>query len=96
MREILHADVTAAAAALMSVPEVARMAALDEMFLRAGAADAYRRRFGRLHPFWGNGSLYDAALRAGAKRQPRLSDDRYIDCLYLVIGALVERRHKNR
>lgn len=92
MRPVLHGDVTAAARALLPLPEEVRPAALRGMLARAGAADAYRKRFGRGHPDWGNGSLMAVALRGVAGPEPFLDAPDYCRCLALVFEELVRWR----
>lgn len=92
MRPVLHGDVTAAARALMPLSEKARPAALRGMLARAGAADAFRKRFGRAHPDWGNGSLMAVALRGVRGPEPFLDTPDYCRCLALVFEELVKWR----
>lgn len=96
MRPVLIGDVQAAALALAALPVAARDAALDRMFARAAAADRFRKRLGRVHPAWGDGTLA-AAARAGAggrgaAAEAFLCDPRYLDGLLRVLGRLAARR----
>ncbi|MBK5947400.1 hypothetical protein CCR83_13340 [Rhodobacter veldkampii DSM 11550] len=91
MRQITLGDVTAVARALMLVPGPARIALLDWMLDAAGAADRYRKRLGRVHPHWGNGSLMAVARRGRLMPEPWLTEPDYLDCLGLVIAALAQR-----
>ncbi|MGB8623260.1 MAG: hypothetical protein WCD16_10615 [Paracoccaceae bacterium] len=100
MRPVLHGDVVAAARALLPLPERARRDALRGMLTRAGAADAYRKRFGRAHPDWGNGSLMAVAQRGATAPEPFLDVSDYCRCMALVFDTLVawraERAASNR
>lgn len=61
MRPILIGDALAMSRALMQIsPENRRAACLSWLF-QAECADKYRKRFERLHPVWGNGSLMGVA-----------------------------------
>ena len=60
MRPVLHADVICAARVLLCLPSGRRWQAAQELVARAEAADRYRRRLGRTHPGWGNGTLMAA------------------------------------
>ena len=62
MRPVLHGDIVAAARALYRLESTARGAELDRMFRHAAWADTYRKRTGRVHPVWGDGSLMAVAL----------------------------------
>ncbi|WGW02523.1 DUF7742 family protein [Tropicibacter oceani] len=93
MRPVLPGDVSAAARALLAVPASARGGLARRLVLQADAADRYRRRLGKAHPFWGNGTLMAAALGRGAARdEPRLDDPDYAECFIAVLNALLDRR----
>jgi hypothetical protein len=56
---------------------------------QAKTADRYRRRLGRPHPAWGNGSLLAAAgPEAKAEAEPFLSDLRWLCALSCVLDRL--------
>lgn len=92
MRPVLHGDVVAAARALLTLPEAARPATIRRMLVLADAADAYRKRFGRAHSAWGNGSLMAAAMPAVRGPEPFLDAPDYCRCLSLVFDTLVTWR----
>lgn len=91
MRPVLNSDVTAAARALLTLPEAVRAGAFRSMLDKAQAADLYRKRIGRAHPFWGNGSLMAVARMAPLPPEPFLSDPGYLDCLATVVEGLIAR-----
>lgn len=88
MRPVLHGDVAAAARVLQKTPHEAREAMLAGLWRQARAADIYRKRHGRAHGGWGNGSLMAAALAAGAGVEPPLTDRDYCACLAMVYARL--------
>lgn len=91
MRPLAPSDLTAAARALLALPEAARAAAAARMVAEAEAADRYRRRTGRWHPLWGDGTL-ESAARARPLAPPAVwGDRRHLACLALVLGALLDR-----
>ena len=93
MREIVHGDVVAAACALLAVTPEGWEARIAGYLIRADAADRYRRRIGRAHPRWGNGSLMGAVLcEAGIWPEPRLSDPVYAEAMVAVLMALIRRK----
>jgi len=92
MRPVLHGDIVAAARVLFLLPAAERPAALEDLFRRAAWADDYRRRTGRMHPVWGDGSLMSVALRRDTPPEPPLSDSGYCDCLAQVFEGLVAWR----
>jgi hypothetical protein len=93
MRTLTHADAMAAACLVRGLPACERRACLARILDRADAADRFRKRTGRVHPLWGDGSLMSAALQAGAVlHEPFLSDPAYLEALATVFEALLERR----
>lgn len=90
MRTVLGGDLRAAACALLPLPTAARGPALAALVARAEAADRYRRRFGRRHPSWGDGTLAEAAGRVVA--EPFCDDPDYLDALLRVVQVLAARR----
>jgi len=62
MRPVGLGDLVAAARALAAVPRGQRRAVMAQMLSEAEAADTFRRREGRLHPRYGNGTLMAVAL----------------------------------
>jgi hypothetical protein len=92
MRAVLHADVVTAARALLAVPEAQRPALVERMLDEAGAADAYRKRFRRLHPLWCDGTLRAVAALRRLAPEPPLNDSDYCGCLIVVLEALLGRR----
>ena len=96
MRGITHGDAVAAASLLRGAPRESWDSTLGSLFERAHAADLYRKRLGRLHPCWGNGSLVSAVLCESAVwPEQRLSDPDYADALVAVLLALIRWRRRN-
>ncbi|MGR3572441.1 DUF7742 family protein [Brevirhabdus sp.] len=95
MRRLLHDDVVAAGRLLLSIDEGARRDLLCTIIRRAHWADKYRKRIGRAHPVWGNGSLGDAARLALPQSLPqslppecRLNNRDFAGCMALVFETL--------
>lgn len=96
MRSITHGDAVAAASALVRLPAACWERQLDAYLRRADAADRYRKRFGRFHPRWGNGSLIGAVLcDTPVWPEPRLSDPLYAEALVTVLFALIRQRRRD-
>lgn len=93
MRRAMLGDAIAAALVLRAVPDGARAARCAAMLARAHAADLWRKRLGRAHPAWGNGSLMALAMAEGAGRAggPGMADPAYLAALAVVIDALGAR-----
>ena len=90
---LMHTDAVAAARVLLRYPRERRPWILHRMLAEAVTADDWRRRTGRAHPRWGDGSLMSAALRRPAVNEPPLSDPvwcRLVAYVYLALahGAL--------
>jgi len=81
-----------AARVLLPLPEAERPGRLRHMLTLASAADAYRKRFGRAHALWGNGSLMAVALPQVRGQAPGLNDASYCRCLAMVLETLVDWR----
>lgn len=61
------------------------------MFAAAHVADIYRKRTGRAHRLWGNGTLYASAIPPLGPLPPEadLSDMIYVQALGAVLEALI-------
>lgn len=92
MRRVMHGDVVAAARALLTVPEVARLILCRRMISEAHAAHRYFRRFGHSHALWGDGSLMSAAHKRILHPEPGFSDSAYCACVEMVLHELIEWR----
>lgn len=90
MRPLLHGDVSSAARALLMIPPPARDAGCRRMIREAEQADRHVRRTGRVHPFWGNGSLMAAARRRVLADEPGFDDADYCRCFEMVLRALID------
>lgn len=91
MRPVMHGDLTALARHLMALPAPERPTTCAQFIAQADAADRYRKRFGRAHPLWGNGTLMARARRAVLPAEPALGNPDYARCLILVLTALMQR-----
>lgn len=94
MRALLHGDVTAAARAILLVPDAARRGLCRRMIREAHFAHAYMKRTGRAHRLWGNGSLLGAASLRPMAVEPRLGDAEYCACLEMVFHEIVLWRQR--
>ena len=92
MRPVLPGDVRAAALALVPVPRAARDRTLATIIERAEAADRFRKRMGRAHPSWGDGTLAAAARAGPVADEPLADDPAYLDAMLLVLTCLADRR----
>ena len=92
MRPVLLSDVTAAARALIGVPEDRRVAFCRRILAEAEAADRFARRLGRPHPRWGNGTVLAAARAHPLMPEPTCDDPAYCRALVTVLSALDARR----
>lgn len=88
MLPVLPGDAEAAAAMLLALPPEARPRALARALARAEAADRHRRKTGRAHPRWGNGSLTDAVAGLPYRRARFWGEPEYAACFAQVFAAL--------
>lgn len=95
MRPVLVGDMLAAARVLMALPREARDGAMAELLAEAELADRFRKRCGRAHPRFGNGSLMAAALVRAPGPEPFPADPPFLDALSRVAAALAERAEKH-
>jgi len=91
MLTVLIGDVMATARVLRAVDAKAAPQLLDRMLAEAHAAHLYRKRTGRAHPVWGNGSLMARAGAFGPGFDLPMSDARHLACMALVIERLAAR-----
>ena len=90
---LMHTDAIAAARALLCHRRERWPWIMHRMLVEASSADDWRRRTGRAHPRWGDGSLMAVALRRPFASEPPLSDPdwcRLVAYVYLALahGAL--------
>ncbi len=89
MRPVLHGDVVAAARALLAVDIGTRPRLMRRMIAQASWADRFRRVSGKVHPFWGDGSLEVVAAGHAQKAEPFLDQPDYCECMIAVFEALL-------
>lgn len=95
MRTVTQGDVAAVAMTVADLPDERRHQMARRIIEQAHIADIYRKRTGRAHPFWGNGSLMSAAFQGVRPISERfLSEDRYLEAMGAVIDALLDWRHR--
>lgn len=85
---LMHTDVVAAARVLLRHPRQRWAWVLHRMLAEAVRADDWRRRTGRIHPRWGDGSLMSAALRRPTANEPPLADPAWCRLVAYVYLAL--------
>ncbi len=96
MRPVLPGDLVAAGRALLAAPPGERAGLARRLLRDADAADRFRKRLGRAHPEWGNGTLMAAALARPVAPEPRLDAPDYLRCQIEMLSALLERRRTGR
>ena len=90
MRGLAHSDLVMLARRLLGLPEATWEGTVRQMLDRAHTADLYRKRKGRAHPLWGNGSLSAAVMAQGrVPPEPFLSDRRYVAALGAAIDGVM-------
>ncbi|MFT7310087.1 MAG: hypothetical protein ACI853_000572 [Paracoccaceae bacterium] len=90
MRPLMHSDVDIAARVLLSTLTVHRLTKARRMIREANLADLHRRRFGVLHPVWGNGSLASTASRYPNIPNAGFGSAEYCSCFALMLEVLVD------
>ena len=84
MRPLLHGDLVAAGRALLAVPPACRQAHMSTLIIRSWAVDRYRKRYGKSHRDWGEGSLMSCARYYSQPPEPPLCDPNYAQALRCV------------
>lgn len=92
MRRVLHGDLVQLGRMLLTCPAPDRERTCLRALAEAHAADKYRRRFGRRHPEFGDGSLAAWAMRFPRPPEPPLDDPDYAACLRIVLTCLEDMR----
>lgn len=92
LRAVGLGDVSAAARALLAVPEHARATLMRQLLAEASDADDYRKKKGRVHPQLGNGTLMERALACPLAELPGPGDTAYLAALAQVIEAVLDWR----
>ncbi|MGB3147952.1 MAG: hypothetical protein WBA91_09395 [Paracoccaceae bacterium] len=97
MRAVTYADIIAAARRLWALEESERSALMSLSLSRAHAADLYRKRTGRVHPFWGNGTLAGYFGSAGPLAPaPPLIAPGFMEALFQALHSILEWRSRQR
>lgn len=91
MRAVRSEDLMVAARALMAVEQDTRPWLARRMAQEARWADKYRKRFGRRHVLWGDGTLRGAAVRRVLAPERPLSDPACGAAMVLLLDVLVGR-----
>jgi hypothetical protein len=95
MRPILPGDLDQATRALIPLARQDWPAHAARLVLAPDRADRFRKRTGRAHAAWGDGSLMAAALLIGPRGQAPWCDDTYCAALAAVLTALQLRRQRH-
>ena len=90
MRAVHLSDLNMAARALLAAPERRRRNLVRLLIQNACLADTYRKKTGRTHPQYGDGSLCAVCLPMARAAMPDRCDPRYLACLGIVIEGLLE------
>ena len=90
MRPVTLADIEAATQAVMAAGEEARQTFAATLLSQARRADRYRRKSGRAHPRFGDGTLLSAALCHPRAARPACFDAGWLDALAHVLRALAQ------
>lgn len=89
MRPVLHGDVVTVARHLLTLPECLREMVVRKLIFRASVADAFRRRTGKNHCLWGDGTLEAVAAQHPLAAEPFLHDPDYCNCMATVFSELL-------
>ena len=88
MRPVHLTDLDIATRVLLAIGEPDRAATARRIVGTARVADRYRKRLGRRHPVWGDGTLAAAALAESKPVVPRPCDRAFRLTLRLLLEAI--------
>ena len=91
MRAVHLSDLNMAARALLAAPERRRRNLVRLLIQNACLADTYRKKTGKVHPQYGDGSLCAACQPMTKAAMPDRCDPDYLECLGIVIEGLLGR-----
>ena len=89
MRPVQIADLEVAVRVLLQADAKVRALLISRICDEAMIADKYRKKLGRQHPAFGNGTLMSAAARYNAVGRPAACDAEYLSCLSQIIERLL-------
>jgi hypothetical protein len=92
MRRLIAADIIDAATALTNVPLPLQRREVGKWLCEAHCAHVYRRRLGRFHPAWGDGSLSSRARCFGQIQTVAFGVPAFLWALEVVLRAIAEDR----
>ncbi|MGJ8546792.1 MAG: DUF7742 family protein [Sulfitobacter sp.] len=92
MRALHCVDLSLAARALCAAPPPQRAALAKTLCAQADLADRYRKRLGKIHPKWGDGSLAAAAFAAGVAPPRPWGDAAMLGAIQLITLEIQRRR----
>ncbi|WP_339952655.1 DUF7742 family protein [Yoonia sp. 2307UL14-13] len=88
MRAVSIADIEVVTRVLLAEKPDLRERKLANICEMACNGDRYRKRFGRQHVSFGNGTLMSAALQFQLAARSKSCGPEYLDCLALVVDRL--------
>jgi hypothetical protein len=92
MRSVHLCDLNLAARTLMMVRAEGRSLRIAQILDQAHAADKFRKRTGRAHSRYGNGTLAAACHHQPKHMMPAQCDENYLASMEVVIRGLLARR----
>lgn len=92
MQQVLHQDVVALARCLMRAPVEKREAYAVRCVGIAFAGDIWRRKTGRAHPLFGDGTLQSACLGLPRAEEGVLDEPEYAKCWISALHAVLDAR----
>ena len=93
MRPVLHSDLDHCVRVLLALPENEWAEVMPVVLERAHLADSYRKRQGRSHGRWGDGSLCGATQTFAKAPLPASCDAQYCAAILVAVTALTKWRH---
>ena len=94
MRQVSVVDLDQAVSVLLAAdprdwPDLSR-----QILRQAKWADKYRKRTGKRHPDWGNGTVHDVCIRYPRYRPSYPTPDQYFQAMTHFLRTYVDARHQ--
>lgn len=97
MRGLSHGDLSLVARLLWCVPKGAWAGMMAEVLIHANAADRYRKRLGRPHADWGDGSVASyVGMNFDLPSEPFLSAEGYMEAKLAALHGILEWRSSQK
>ena len=94
MRQLSIVDMDQAVSVLLAADPNSWNDLSLQILWQAKWADKYRKRTGKRHPVWGNGTVHDVCIRYPRYRSNYPTPDQYFQAMTQFLRTYVDGRHQ--